>query len=256
MGSTPAGIVAHPIDPCMPPATDVTVSLKIADLSRLSGVPAETIKFYVREGLLPPGESLRANKTVYTRDHLQRLALVRAMREIGGLSIAAIKRIVEAFDQWGDDPRIAFHMAFDALSPLANEQAPSGVPVGVNRSLLDDTDALLRTAGWDFGERVPAAELELADALASVREHLYPDLAVEELLPLTKAVHALTDLEMHWRGLRRETAVEELQLTFLKTILFERVLVALRRLARESIRDQILQAEGRVRGASNPTPSG
>lgn len=231
----------------MAPATDTSSPLKISDLSRLSRVPAETIKFYVREGLLPPGESLRPNKTVYTQDHVRRLALVRALREIGGLGIASIRRILEAFDQGADDPRIAFHMAFDALSPLANEPAAPLTPPGGDRSLRDDTDAMLRTAGWDFGERFPAAELELVDALASVREHLYPDLAPAELLPLTNAVHALTDLEMHWRPLNRDTAVEELQLTFLKTILFERVFVALRRLARESIRDQILQAQGRVR---------
>lgn len=236
----------------MPTTTQAASALTISELSRQSGVPAETIKFYVREGLLPPGESVRANKTVYTSDHLRRLALVRAMREIGGLGIASIKRIAEAFDQWSDDPRIAFHMAFDALSPLANEPAAPVTPPGPGRSLRDDTDALLRAAGWDFGERVPAAELELVDALASVREHLYPDLAVDELLPLAQAIHRLTDLEMHWRGLRRETAVEELQLTFLKTILFERVFVALRRLARESIRDHLLQAEGRVRPASRP----
>lgn len=230
----------------MPRSVETAATLTIAELSRRTGVPAETIKFYVREGLLPPGESVRANKTVYTQDHAQRLALVRVMREVGGLSIATIRRILDAFDRWSDDPRVAFHLAFDALSPLANEPDVPEARAGADRHLEQDVAALLRDAGWEFGERVPAAERELADALASVREHLYPDMAVGELLPLVKAVHALTHMEMHWRPLRRETAVEELQLTFLKTILFERVFVALRRLARESIRDQILQMQGRV----------
>ena len=51
---------------------------------------------------------------------------------------------------------------------------------------------------------------------------------------------------------------EELQLTVLKTVLFERVLVAMRRLARESLRDHILQVQGRVTrpGAARPPLAG
>lgn len=220
--------------------------LKVTDLSRTTGVSVETIKYYVREGLLPPGESVRANKTVYTDEHARRLLLIHALRNVGGLTLAATRQVLDAFDQFTDDPRVAFHLAFDALSPAQALEGPPGEPAPADRDLQRDTDQLLELVGWHFGERTPAAELELMDALVRVRALLYPDLDLAELAPFASAVKALTELEMKWRPLRRETTVEELQLTVLKTVLFERVLVALRRLARESLRDQILQAQGRI----------
>lgn len=232
--------------------------MKISDLSRQTGVSVETIKFYVREGLIPPGQSLRANKTAYTEAHAQRLKLIQALRDVGGLSVAATRRILDAFDQWSDDPRVAFHLAFDALSPLAAKDHEPAAGDAAVADLHRGVDHMLAEVGLDFGERSPTAEHELVDAIMKVRDYLYPDLDAVELAPLASAVKALTEIEMHWRPLRRETTVEELQLTVLKTVLFERVLVAMRRLARESLRDHILQAQGRITrpgAALPPTPS-
>ncbi len=222
--------------------------MKISELSRATGVSVETIKFYVREGLIPAGESVRANRTDYTDAHAKRILLIRALRDVGGLPLSSTLRVLDAFDQWGDDPRVAFHLAFDALSTAAPNAAHSPQPVAAPApdTLRRDVDALLAEVGWQFGERTPAAEVELMDAISKVRDYLYPDLTVQELKPLAQRVDELTGFEMHWRPLRRDTALEELQLTVIKTVLFEKVLVALRRLARESIRDRILESQGRV----------
>jgi hypothetical protein len=45
-----------------------------------------TIKYYVREGLLPPGQLASPNQTQYDNSHLRRLRLIRALTEVGGLS--------------------------------------------------------------------------------------------------------------------------------------------------------------------------
>lgn len=70
----------------------------MAELSRESGVAVATIKYYQREGLLPPGELTSPNQARYDATHVRRLKLVRAMLEIGGLSIAAVREVLAAID--------------------------------------------------------------------------------------------------------------------------------------------------------------
>jgi DNA-binding transcriptional MerR regulator len=72
--------------------------MRMAELSRESGVAVATIKYYQREGLLPPGELTSPNQARYDATHVRRLKLVRAMLEIGGLSIAAVREVLAAID--------------------------------------------------------------------------------------------------------------------------------------------------------------
>ena len=48
----------------------------MGELSRRSGVPIPTIKFYLREGLLPPGVATAANQADYDEEHLLHFAPV------------------------------------------------------------------------------------------------------------------------------------------------------------------------------------
>src|SRR5256886_17599843 len=47
-------------------------SVRISDLSRQTGVPTATIKFYLREHLLPPGAMTARNQADYGSEHLRR----------------------------------------------------------------------------------------------------------------------------------------------------------------------------------------
>ncbi|MEU6643809.1 MerR family transcriptional regulator [Saccharomonospora sp. NPDC046836] len=71
----------------------------MAELSRESGVAIATIKYYQREGLLPPGERTGPNQARYDQSHVQRLKLVRALLEVGGLSVAAVRDVVDEIDE-------------------------------------------------------------------------------------------------------------------------------------------------------------
>jgi DNA-binding transcriptional MerR regulator len=70
--------------------------MRMAELSRESGVPVATIKYYLREGLLPPGERTSPNQARYDGTHVRRLKLVRALVDVGGLSIAQVAEILAA----------------------------------------------------------------------------------------------------------------------------------------------------------------
>jgi DNA-binding transcriptional MerR regulator len=72
--------------------------MRISDLSRKSDVAVPTIKFYLREGLLPPGTSTARNQAVYTEDHLARLRFVRTLITVGRLPVATVREVLAAVD--------------------------------------------------------------------------------------------------------------------------------------------------------------
>jgi DNA-binding transcriptional MerR regulator len=54
--------------------------MRIGDLAQATGTPVETIRFYEREGLLPPARRADNNYRVYEHAHAERLALIRHCR--------------------------------------------------------------------------------------------------------------------------------------------------------------------------------
>jgi DNA-binding transcriptional MerR regulator len=79
--------------------------MRINELAEQSGVPAATIKYYVREGLLPGGERAGYNQVSYDESHLHRIRLLRALIGLGGIPVAVVKRVVAAVE----DPERTVH---------------------------------------------------------------------------------------------------------------------------------------------------
>lgn len=72
--------------------------MRISALAARSGVPVGTIKYYLREGLVPPGRQTSRTTAEYDESHVERLRLVRALTDTGGLGIAAVRRVVAVID--------------------------------------------------------------------------------------------------------------------------------------------------------------
>ncbi len=70
--------------------------MRMAELAARSGVARETIHFYLREGLLPRPEKGGRTVAYYTEEHLDRLRLIRRLREEKYLPIAVIRRLLES----------------------------------------------------------------------------------------------------------------------------------------------------------------
>jgi DNA-binding transcriptional MerR regulator len=66
----------------------------IGQLSKVSGLPVKTIRYYSDVGVLPEQERTRAGYRVYGESDLARLELVRALREIG-VDLATIRSLGE-----------------------------------------------------------------------------------------------------------------------------------------------------------------
>lgn len=113
--------------------------MRISELSDRSGVSTATIKFYVREGLLPLGERTGYNQTEYTDAHLGRLRLIRAMIDVAGLPVAAVQRVLAAIDDDG--------MPLDWVFGVAQHAIPAP-PAPPSVGALDRVRELMRARGW------------------------------------------------------------------------------------------------------------
>jgi DNA-binding transcriptional MerR regulator len=65
------------------------------DLVRESGLPRETIHFYMQQGLLPRPVKTGRNTALYTPEHLERLRRVRELQERQFLPLKAIRAILD-----------------------------------------------------------------------------------------------------------------------------------------------------------------
>ncbi|QNE48101.1 MerR family transcriptional regulator [Glaciihabitans sp. INWT7] len=112
--------------------------MRMAELSTTSGIPVATIKYYLREKLLPAGESETANQARYGAVHLDRLRLIRALIEVGGLSVASARSVIDAIDSEASLPEV-FEVAQCTVSAAV-------APEDVDPVSLTDIDELL--TGW------------------------------------------------------------------------------------------------------------
>lgn len=203
--------------------------MRMAELSRRSGVPTPTIKYYLREGLLPPGETTAPNQADYGPEHLDRLSLIRALREAADLPIATLGRVFAAMDGYrADTPPEYLSIAIGALSePLA---IPEDEAEDYRRASVEVAD-LLDLLGWDVDPDSPGHD-DLVRALVAVHRFL-PGLITQprQLVPYGTAVRTLADVEIPDTYDPAAQPAAILRFSVLGTVLFEPVVLALRKLA-------------------------
>ena len=198
--------------------------MRISDLSRQSGVSIPTIKFYLREGLLPPGTPTAPNQATYDAAHLRRLHLIRVLVDVGDLSLGAVRRVLAALER-RDAP--LHEILAEAHTALRHETASTDPALAPARA---ETDAWLAELGWKVGDGNPARE-DLAAALLALRG-LGWEVGPEVFERYATHASALAEAEIAYVATapQPEAAVEA---TVIGTVVFERALVALRRLAQE-----------------------
>ena len=198
--------------------------MRISDLSRESGVSIPTIKYYLREGLLPPGLATARNQATYDDVQLRRLRLIRILVEVGGLSLDAVRRVLDALAE----PDVPLHETLAAAHTALRRDAPAaGEEVVRTRA---ETDAWLATLGWNLTGSNPARD-DLAAALLALRD-LGWAVGPEVFSRYAQHADALADAELAYVEAQREPAAA-VETTVIGTVVFERALVALRRLAQE-----------------------
>src|SRR3954462_15423268 len=94
------------------------MSMRISELSRTSGVPVPTIKYYLREHLLPPGRATAATQAEYGQAHIQRLRLIRALAEVGRMPLATVRWVLQVVESGAEATAAAVGAAHDSLPPV------------------------------------------------------------------------------------------------------------------------------------------
>ncbi len=203
--------------------------MRISELSAASGVPIPTIKYYLREGMLPAGEQTSATRARYGEDHLRRLRLIRALLEVGRLSIAAIGKVMAAIDDESLNLHHVLGTAQYAMAPAVEPHA-SGDEWARARA---EADAMIADLGWRVDPGAPARD-ELAQAVLTLGRLGMPADSAALRPYADAALRLVTEHEIGTIPLDgpREAAVEAM---VLGTVVHGRVLDVMRRLAHESV---------------------
>ncbi|MEO5834889.1 MAG: MerR family transcriptional regulator [Nakamurella sp.] len=198
--------------------------MRMAALSRASGVPVPTIKFYLREGLLPPGLRTSPNQSQYDDEHVRRLGLIRSLTELGGCSLADVAEIVRA----AIDPAVPPAGVSAILSRTVTHKLTDH-PVQPRFQLVD---AVMREHGWRLTDndehRLTAA------TLLGLMQSLDLHHTATSMRAYAAAATLTADAKPGREGDRdAERAV-------LATVLDDALIASLRRMAEVSVREAAL----------------
>lgn len=224
--------------------------MRISELASRTGFTVATIKYYLREVILPAGTRTSSNQAQYSEAHERRLTLIRALSDTGRLSICSIRDILAAADQ-----------------PVLTR---SGLGVAVLRNLpgpeLTVDDAPRRRARQQVTDLIDRRRWQVDPTCAAI-EHVVAVLAVMDKLGQPSDSDWLDAI-----GLACESAASA-ELEFIdrtddtnnlpenisaRAVLIEATLIGIQRLAQEHLltlrlnREELMRPRHRPQAA--PTP--
>ncbi len=198
--------------------------MRVSELSRASGISVPTIKYYLREGLLPTGRATARNQADYGDPHLHRLRLIRVLVDVGGLDLASVRAVLDAIA----DESLSVH---ELLGVSHHALGPPPVDDDVQEA-REEVDAFLRGIGWRVSAEAPSRR-KLADALVALRR-LGRDVDTSVFEPYAQLADQLAARELgSLPPDEQATRAELVERAVVGTVVFEAALVALRKLAQE-----------------------
>lgn len=200
--------------------------MRIAELSERTGTSVATIKYYLREGLLPRGEPTGRNQATYDERHIRRLRLIRALVDVGGLSIAATRDLLQHLDEPGVSIGRQLNQAMDTVT-----RARSTGYAGDREPARRFVDELVERRSWAIDRDDPAYG-NLVDVIAVIAAMQGPAgealLADIDRFAQVAEVAARGDIAVVAQAAESDDAVE---IAVVGTILGDALIAALRRLA-------------------------
>ncbi len=208
--------------------------MRIAELSARAGTSVPSIKFYLREGLLAPGVATSRNQAEYDDTHVRRLRLIRALIDVGGLSVTAARDVLTAVDAAEVPDHELLGVAHYALGRTVRRDTTDPVWQQAREEVLSH----LRQRGWRVDESSPNLD-RAADAVAAMRALGQEDLL--DCFPVQlEAVEQIARAEVD-AVIRRGDPALMVEGVVTGTILGETIVAALRRLAQEHISATLLE---------------
>ncbi len=198
--------------------------MRLAELSAETGVAVATLKYYLREGLLHPGRSLSRTQADYDASHVDRVRLVRALSEVGGLTLARIEQVLDVITDPGTD---RLHVLEAAQRTLARSARPEAAEDGVS---TERVRAWVEQHGWEIDPQDPFLD-DLARAWEAC-DHAALGLDEERMSRYAEHAEGIAAVDVSTVPADAEAAVRHV---VVGTVLVDPVLVALRRLAQQHV---------------------
>lgn len=202
--------------------------MKVSQLSEATGVSVATLKFYLREGLLMSGQATSPTQASYAAEHVDRVRLVRAMLEVGGLSVASARKVVAALESPPEGSVDLLGIAHDALP------AP-----GLDHAETQEVTDLVDRLGWQVAPDTPALR-SLAAALEATRR-AGVDVPPDRLRRYARACEQVARADVA-AVQDAATPAEMLHVVVVGTVMIDPVLSSLRRLAQQHVSCEVFGA--------------
>ena len=208
--------------------------MRLAELSTETGVSVATLKYYLREGLLHPGRAMSRTQAEYDATHVDRVRPVRALSEVGGLSLATIEQVLEVITEPGTDRLHVLEAAQRTLARAASRTVGSDEGASVRR-----VRAWIEQHGWEIDPQDPFID-DLARAWEAC-DHAALGLDEARMDRYADHVEGVATVDVSTVPGEPEAAVRHV---VLGTLLVDPVLVALRRLAQQHVSRQTQTGSG------------
>lgn len=168
--------------------------MRMSDLARESGVSVSTIKFYLREELLPPGAISEPNQATYGDLHLRRLALIRALREVAGLPLQVIRDVLRQTERpWAEADPVGRALAEVYPVPTRDRTPSEERDLAAVRR---EVERVLMQLDWVRSDTVRPQHLHLdylADAMMQLRKHVDSAYPIDRLAEFAHHVWQLSE---------------------------------------------------------------
>ncbi len=201
--------------------------MKMAELSRTTGVPVPTIKYYLREGLLLPGVRTSRNQAEYDQSHVRRLNVIRSLAEVAQLPLSTISEILRQVDS----PEPKLHASFG----LAQRSVTADL-TSIDDSHRDTATAMLQDVvtdrDWHIDSDTPAYHAAVS-VLATFLALGAGDLA-DGLPHYASAAEIIGASDVERIVQRAGDPGRQIEGVVIGTLLGDQLIAALRRLAQEN----------------------
>ena len=196
--------------------------MRLAELAARGGSTVATVKYYLREGLLPPGETVSATRAEYDESHVRRLRLVRALAGVAGLSLGQVREVLAVLD----DDRRPVGQAIAVAHPMLSRELEEEPSAGSRERVT----SLVGRLGWSVRSdgRHGSALASALDAMDAAGQPM----TESNLRVYVAAAERVARADVAGMRLRADET-DATTFAVLGTLLAEPVLVALRRMAQE-----------------------
>jgi DNA-binding transcriptional MerR regulator len=175
--------------------------LRMRELAAASGVPAPTIKHYLREGLLPEPVKTSRNMAYYPPEFVERIKLIKQLQEERYLPLKAIKEVLETQERartgaaevrkrYGIPKEVLDRLAeIGVLTPNSRGYTPSDVAIieAISRFRAGGYDEQIGFTVYDTLRYKAALEELVRQEVDVVMERLAGEVPPERVVELLEA---------------------------------------------------------------------